>query len=63
VEHFPIPRQWYVASLAGKQLSVVADTFLSYLMEESYTLAEKLLPGIHPVGQESEDKQPVLSSK
>ncbi|MGL5035674.1 MAG: LysR substrate-binding domain-containing protein [Microcystaceae cyanobacterium] len=35
VEHFPIKRRWYVASLAGKQLSVIAQTFLEYLLEES----------------------------
>lgn len=46
IEGFPIERHWYVASLAGKQLSVVAEAFLNYLMDESQTLAEKLLPGI-----------------
>jgi DNA-binding transcriptional LysR family regulator len=46
VEHFPIERHWYVASLAGKQLSVVADTFLNYLLEESHPMAQKLLPDI-----------------
>lgn len=35
VEHFPIQRRWYVVHLAGKQLSVVAETFLKYLLEES----------------------------
>lgn len=35
VEHFPIQRRWYVASLAGKKLSVIAGTFLDYLLEES----------------------------
>ncbi|PSN17212.1 LysR family transcriptional regulator [filamentous cyanobacterium CCP5] len=46
VEGFPIPRHWYVAHLAGKQLSVVAETFLQYLLEESHDMAEKFLPGI-----------------
>ncbi|NET38758.1 MAG: LysR family transcriptional regulator [Cyanothece sp. SIO1E1] len=32
VEHFPIERYWYVASLIGKQLSVVAETFRQYLL-------------------------------
>jgi DNA-binding transcriptional LysR family regulator len=59
VEHFPIERQWYISHLAGKQLSVVANTFLSYMMEESHALASKLLPGIHPVS--NEEKQPVLT--
>ena len=40
IEHFPIQRDWYVAYLAGKQLSVIAQTFLQYLLEES-----KNLPG------------------
>ncbi|MBD2260012.1 LysR family transcriptional regulator [Pseudanabaena sp. FACHB-2040] len=46
IEHFPIERHWYVANLAGKQLSVVAETFLQYLLEESHDLADKFLPGI-----------------
>ncbi|MFM7427888.1 MAG: LysR substrate-binding domain-containing protein [Elainella sp.] len=33
VEGFPISRQWYVVYLAGKQLSVVANTFLDYLCD------------------------------
>jgi DNA-binding transcriptional LysR family regulator len=35
VEYFPIKRRWYVAHLAGKQLSIIAQTFLEYLLEES----------------------------
>ncbi|RMF25664.1 MAG: LysR family transcriptional regulator, partial [Cyanobacteria bacterium J083] len=35
VEHFPIKRRWYVTYLSGKQLSVVAQTFLDYLLAES----------------------------
>jgi DNA-binding transcriptional LysR family regulator len=35
VENFPIKRRWYVAHLGGKQLSVIAQTFLEYLLEES----------------------------
>ncbi len=35
VEHFPIKRRWYVSHLAGKQLSVIAQTFLDYLLAES----------------------------
>jgi LysR family transcriptional regulator, low CO2-responsive transcriptional regulator len=31
VEHFPIRRHWYAVYPAGKQLSVVARTFLEYL--------------------------------
>lgn len=35
VKHFPIKRDWYVVYLAGKQLSVIAQTFLQYLLQES----------------------------
>lgn len=35
VQHFPIERHWYVAYLSGKQLSVIAQAFLDYLLEES----------------------------
>ncbi len=35
VEHFPIERRWYVSHLAGKKLSVIAETFLNYLLEKS----------------------------
>ena len=35
VEHFPIKRRWYVSYLSGKQLSVIAQTFLDYLLAES----------------------------
>ncbi|MFN3927520.1 MAG: LysR substrate-binding domain-containing protein [Pseudanabaenaceae cyanobacterium] len=34
VEHFPIRCHWYVAHLAQKQLSVVAQSFLNYLQTE-----------------------------
>jgi DNA-binding transcriptional LysR family regulator len=46
VDQFPINRHWYVAHLAGKQLSVVSQAFLNYLLEESHALVENLLPGI-----------------
>ncbi len=35
VEGFPIKRHWYVAYPSGKQLSVVARTFLDYLKQAS----------------------------
>ena len=35
VQHFPIKRHWYVAHIAGKQLSVIAQTFWQYLLAES----------------------------
>ena len=64
VENFPIERHWYVAHLAGKQLSVVAETFLQYLLEESHTMAQKLLPGIRqasPTLDFDNSKEPALS--
>lgn len=39
VEGFPIPRQWYIVYLSGKQLSVVATTFLAYLRDAAQTLS------------------------
>ncbi|NJR58860.1 MAG: LysR family transcriptional regulator [Cyanobacteria bacterium CRU_2_1] len=41
VEGFPIQRDWYVVYLAGKQLSVIASTFLDYLKEAALKLAEE----------------------
>ena len=35
IQHFPIKRRWYVSYLAGKKLSVIAQTFFEYLLEES----------------------------
>ena len=42
VEHFPIHNQWYIAYLAGKQLSVIAQTFYEYVVNESSKLREQL---------------------
>jgi DNA-binding transcriptional LysR family regulator len=41
VEGFPIQRYWYVVYPAGKQLSVVARTFLDYLLDEGKQIAEQ----------------------
>jgi DNA-binding transcriptional LysR family regulator len=41
VEDFPIMRHWYVIYPNGKQLSVVARTFLDYLLSEGKDIAEK----------------------
>ncbi|MBE9177707.1 LysR family transcriptional regulator [Oculatella sp. LEGE 06141] len=43
VQGFPIQRQWYTVYLAGKQLSVVANTFLQYLQEAARELGEGVL--------------------
>ncbi len=34
-QHFPLKRRWFVTHLAGKKLSVIAETFFNYLIEES----------------------------
>lgn len=39
VEQFPIQRNWYVAHLAGKQLSIIAQAFFGYLLEASQHIA------------------------
>lgn len=41
VEGFPIQRYWYVVYPASKQLSVVACTFLEYLLDEGKQIAEQ----------------------
>ena len=40
VEGFPIKRHWYMVYPKGKQLSVVARTFLDYMMTEGKRIAE-----------------------
>jgi LysR family transcriptional regulator, low CO2-responsive transcriptional regulator len=35
IEHFPIQCRWYVAHLAGKELSVLAQSFLDYLLQQN----------------------------
>jgi len=40
VENFPIERQWYVAYPSGKQLSIVARTFLDFLKQAPRIAAE-----------------------
>ena len=34
-QDFPLKRRWFVTHLAGKKLSVIAETFFDYLIEES----------------------------
>ncbi len=35
VQHFPIHLRWYVTHLEGKQISIIAETFLKFLLENS----------------------------
>ncbi len=39
VQHFPIKRQWYVVYPAGKQLSIVAQTFYEFLLSQAKAIA------------------------
>jgi LysR family transcriptional regulator, low CO2-responsive transcriptional regulator len=41
VEHFPIPRNWYMVYPAGKQLSIVARTYFEYLLEAARQFADQ----------------------
>jgi DNA-binding transcriptional LysR family regulator len=43
VEGFPIQRRWYVVYPAGKQLSLVAQTFLDFLLNEGKYIVENRL--------------------
>jgi DNA-binding transcriptional LysR family regulator len=38
IQHFPIQRQWYLAYLSGKKLSVIAQAFLEFLLEKSQNI-------------------------
>lgn len=41
VENFPIRRSWYVIYPAGKQLSIIAQAFFDYLLNEGKAVAEQ----------------------
>lgn len=41
VEGLPLQRYWYVVYPTGKQLSIVAQTFLSYLLDEGKQIAQQ----------------------
>ncbi|MEO6697142.1 MAG: LysR substrate-binding domain-containing protein [Gammaproteobacteria bacterium] len=40
VQGFPIQRQWYLVYPEGKQLSIIAQTFYDYLLDEGKQMAE-----------------------
>ncbi|MCG6136018.1 MAG: LysR substrate-binding domain-containing protein [Nostoc sp. LLA-1] len=41
VEHFPIKRTWFMVHPAGKQLSIVARTYYTYLLDAAKKFAEE----------------------
>jgi DNA-binding transcriptional LysR family regulator len=51
IQNFPIMRRWYVTYLSGKQLSIIAQTFLEFLLVET-----KKMPAL----RESHDLQSAL---
>ena len=38
VEGFPLKRRWYAVHLKGRKLSLVARTFLDFILEESHSV-------------------------
>ena len=42
VQHFPIERHWYAIYPADKQLSILANTFFTFLQKESQAIADKM---------------------
>lgn len=42
VQEFPIENQWYVIYPQGKQLSIVAQTFFEYLLQEAKEIAHQI---------------------
>jgi DNA-binding transcriptional LysR family regulator len=58
VEGFPIQRYWYVVHPAGKQLSMIAQTFFDYLLDEGKAVAEKTaFQGIFSYGREKKSSE------
>jgi DNA-binding transcriptional LysR family regulator len=56
VENFPIQHSWYVIYPSGKQLSIIAQTFFEYLLNEGKTVAEATaFQGIFSQGKKPED--------
>ncbi|CAD5913576.1 HTH-type transcriptional activator CmpR [Planktothrix agardhii] len=47
VQHFPIHLRWYVTHLEGKQLSIIAETFLKFLLENTSHIPTLGTLGLH----------------
>jgi len=47
IEGFPIKDQWYLCYPEGKQLSIVAQVFFDYMLNEGRNLTESSLPVLH----------------
>lgn len=44
VQHFPIPRTWYMVYPSGKQLSIVAKTYTEYLLNAAQKFIDENTP-------------------
>ncbi|WP_427160712.1 LysR substrate-binding domain-containing protein [Aliinostoc sp. HNIBRCY26] len=48
VQHFPIKRTWYMVYPAGKQLSIIAQTYYEYLLDAAKKFVEQTEHNIAP---------------
>ena len=63
VEGFPIERYWYVVYPSGKQLSIIAQTFFEYLLNEGKTVAEQTaFQGIFAKAHKPEALSPAIKA-
>lgn len=59
VQGFPLSRHWYVVYPTGKQLSVVAQAFLDYLLSEGKQIAERTSEELTQGQQTEESPTPI----
>lgn len=65
VKGFPILRDWYIVYPKGKELSLVAQTFLNFVLESESTIRDrmqKMWPKLESILKESK-KKPSVSKK
>jgi DNA-binding transcriptional LysR family regulator len=55
VENFPLKRDWYVAHLTEKKLSLVARTFLEFLLTNSQEVIQEVYQLLNDGGQRLSD--------
>jgi len=63
VEGFPIFRNWYIVYPKGKELSLVAQTFLNFVMSSESTIRERMLKMWPKLESILKDTQKTISSK
>ena len=57
VEGFPVQRKWHVVYRKGKELSVVAQSFVDFLTEEGTRLSQQVDHLAHKIDPRQKDKQ------